>query len=85
MDHSEIFGDVRGQKYKNRHMTAFWSQVENRRSYNIASVRPSVRTYVRAERIISGTTPRIFPKFGMKLGLNRGSNVTRSLFLIFAN
>ena len=26
----------------------FWSQVENRRSYNIASVRPSVRASVRA-------------------------------------
>ena len=64
--------------------TANWPQVENRRSYNIASVRPCVRTYVRTERIISGTAPRIFLKFGTKLGNKIIRNVTRPLFLIFA-
>ena len=44
---------------------------------------PCVRASVRAARHISKTAPRIFLKFGMKLGLNRGSNFTRPLFLIF--
>ena len=44
-----------------------------------------LRTYVRASRHISKTAPRIFPKFGIKLGLNRASNVTRPLFWILAS
>ena len=41
---------------------------------------PSVRPSVGAERHIWKTALTIFLKFGMKLGANRGSNVTRPLF-----
>ena len=37
------------------------------------------------ERHISKTAQWIFTKFGMKLGINRGSNVTRPFFKYFAS
>ena len=43
-----------------------------------------MRPSVRPEQIISETAPRIFPKFGMKLGVKNLRIVTRPLFLIYA-
>ena len=53
-----------------------WSPVANRGIYSISLVHPSVRP----SQLISKTAPTIFLKFGMKLGIHKGSNVTDTFF-----
>ena len=61
-------------------LTLFGPRMKTDATYKITLVCASVHPAVRPEQIISETALRIFPKRGMMLGTNKGSNVTEPLF-----
>ena len=59
----------------------FWSPIVNRGIYIISLVRSFVRPSIHPSQLISKTALTIFLKFGMKLGIHKGSTVTEPGFL----